>query len=177
MRPHQPRRGLSAPLLYTCERRLAIAASAETVWTWMSDVRRVLRLNPFHEAVDSPEPVCQVGACVPIQHHIWGLYRQTRIARIRIYRRYCIAWGELQEYGLDRFPHSQSLTLLPVDTQRCVVLNTLRGQWRLPAARYWFLPIYRRLAPRILDYENRRLAAAVEGRTYGAELERTEHHR
>ena len=103
----------------------------------------------------------QAGVCVPIPHHIWGLYRQTRIARIRAYRKYFVAWGEFQEHGLDRFPHSQSFTVVPVDDESCLVVNRLRGQFRIPGARYWFLPLYRQLAPRILDYENRRIAAAV----------------
>ncbi len=103
----------------------------------------------------------QAGLCVPIPHHIWGLYRQTRLARIRAYRKYFVAWGELQEHGFDRLPHSQSFTVVPLDAQSCLVVNRLRGQFRIPGARYWFLPLYRQLAPRILDYENRRIAAAV----------------
>jgi hypothetical protein len=105
----------------------------------------------------------RAGLCVPIMHHIWGLYRQIRIARIRVHRKYFVAWGELQEHGLDRFPHSQSFMVVPLDTHTCLVVNRLRGQFRIPGARYWFLPLYRQLAPRILDYENRRIAAAVTG--------------
>lgn len=173
MQRRQPRRSLCTPVRYTCTRRLRVQAPADVVWAWMSDVRRVLRLNLFHEAVDYPDPVQQVGVCVPIRHRIWGLYRQTRVARMRVYRPYCIAWGELQAHGYDRFPHSQSFTILPVDAQSCMLVNSLRGQFRIPAARYWFLPVYRLLAPRILDRENRHIAAAVEGPHHGAKFERT----
>src|SRR5262249_13182738 len=75
--------------------------------------------------------------------------------------KYFVAWGELQEHGIDRFPHSQSFTVVPLDAQSCLDINRLRGQFRIPGARYWFLPLYSQLAPRILDYENRRIAAAV----------------
>lgn len=148
-------------IVYTCERCRRINAPADTVWRWMADVRRLLRLNVFHAAVDYPEPVMQTGLQVPIRHNICGLYRQTRVARIRAYRRYFVAWGELQAHGLDRFPHSQSFTVVPLDAESCLVVNRLRGQFRIPAARYWFLPLYRQLAPRILDHENRCIAAAV----------------
>lgn len=161
MRAHRVRCRSYVPIVYECERCLQINASADTVWDWMADARRLLSLNIFHVAVPYPEPVMQVGLCVPIMHHIWGLYRQTRIARIRAYRKYFVAWGELQEHGLDRFPHSQSFTVVPLDAQSCLVVNRLRGQFRIPGAQYWFLPLYRQLAPRILDYENRRIAAAV----------------
>jgi hypothetical protein len=127
----------------------------------MADVRRLLRLNIFHTGVEYPEPVIQAGLQVPIRHNIFGLYRRTRIARIRAYRKYFVAWGEFQEYGTDWFPHSQSFTVVPLDAQSCLVINRLRGQFRIPGARYWFLPLYKQLAPRILDCENRRIAAAV----------------
>ena len=161
MRARQVWRTAQVPIIYECERCLEINASADTVWNWMADARRLLSLNIFHVAVTYPEPVMRAGLCVPIMHHIWGLYRQIRIARIRVHRKYFVAWGELQEHGLDRFPHSQSFTVVPLDTQTCLVVNRLRGQFRIPGAQYWFLPLYRQLAPRILDYENRRIAAAV----------------
>lgn len=163
MPPRQVQRPTRPAVVYTCERCLRINASADAVWHWMADVRRLLRLNIFHTAVEYLEPVMQAGLQVPIRHNIFGLYRQTRLARIRAYRPYFVAWGELQEHGLDRFPHSQSFTVVPLDAQSCLVVNRLRGQFRIPAARYWFLPLYRLLAPRILDYENRCIAAAVAG--------------
>jgi hypothetical protein len=148
-------------MVYECERRLRLNASADAVWQWMADVRRLLSLNIFHAAVEYPEPVTRAGLRVPIRHNICWLYRQTRIAYIRAYRPYFVAWGELQEGGIDRFPHSQSFTVVPIDTHSCVIINSLRGKFRIPGVRYWFLPFYRRLAPRLLDHENRRIAAAV----------------
>ena len=78
-------------MVYECERRLHINASADAVWHWMADVRRLLCLNIFHTAVDYPEPVTRAGLCVPIQHNVCWLYRQTRMAHIRTYRRYFVA--------------------------------------------------------------------------------------
>jgi len=167
MRTRQAKRTARPAVVYECERRLQINASADTVWRWMADVRHLLGLNIFHAAVDYPEPVTRAGLQVPIRHNICGLYRQTRLARIRAYRKYFVAWGELQEYGTDRFPHSQSFTVVPLDAQNCLIINRLRGQFRIPGARYWFLPLYSQLAPRILDSENRRIAAAVAALSQG----------
>ena len=54
----------------------------------MADVRRLLSLNMFHASVTYPEPVMQAGIEVPVRHNIFGLYRRTRIARIRAYEKY-----------------------------------------------------------------------------------------
>jgi hypothetical protein len=145
----------------TCERQVYIDVSADTVWRWMADARRLLKLNPFHAAVEYAEPVMQAGVQIPVRHNVCSLYRRLRLARIRVYKKYCIAWGELQAEGVDRFPHSQSFTIVPVDAQHCLVINRLRGVFRLPAALYWFLPLYCRIVPHILDYENRKIVAAV----------------
>lgn len=69
-------------MVYECERRLRLNASADIVWQWMADVRRLLRLNIFHTAVECPKPVSKAGLRVPIQHNVCWLYRQTRIAHI-----------------------------------------------------------------------------------------------
>src|SRR5215470_10450844 len=76
MRMRRDRHATRSPIVYECERCLHINASADTVWSWMADVRRLLSLNIFHVAVAYPEPVMQAGLRVPIPHHIWGLYRQ-----------------------------------------------------------------------------------------------------
>src|SRR5262245_3051053 len=60
MRLRQEQRPRQA-VVYECERRLRINASADTVWCWMADVRHLLRLNIFHAAVEYPEPVMQAG--------------------------------------------------------------------------------------------------------------------
>lgn len=152
-------------MVYQCERRLQIEAPAEAVWDWMADVRRLLSLNPFHVHVDSAWPINKAGQRVPVRLNVFGLYRRVRIARTRVYRPFHVAWGELQERGRDWFPHSQSFTVLPVDGQRCTIVNRLRGKFALPGARYWLLPFYHRLACRILDQENLKLATHVSTTT------------
>jgi hypothetical protein len=148
-------------MIYECERRQHLEVSADVAWQWMSDVRRLLRLNIFHAEVSAPRPVTQAGLAVPIRHNIAGIYRQIRLARIHTYRKYKVAWGEFQASGVDRFPHSQSFTLIPVDAAHCILVNRLRGKFVIPAARYWFMPVYRCIAPRIMDHENRQIATAV----------------
>src|SRR2546428_12279981 len=95
MRTRQVWRTAHVPIVYECERFLQINAAADMVWDWMADARRLLSLNIFHVAVPDPEPVMQAGLCVPIMHHIWGLYRPTRIARIHAYRKDFLASGEI----------------------------------------------------------------------------------
>ena len=151
-------------MIYECERRLTIEASADAVWDWMADVRHLLQLNWFHTGVEASQPIRQANVVVPVRHNVFGLYRQTRLARIHTYRQYVVGWGELQDGGLDRFPHSQVFTVIPLAAQRCVVVNRLRGKLVIPAARYWFMPVYRCLAPRLMDHENRQIAAAVASR-------------
>ncbi len=146
---------------YECERRRRIDASADVVWHWMSDVRRLLCLNLFHAEVEAPVPVEQAGAVIPIRHNIAWLYREVRLTRIHTYRKYEVGWGELQASGTDRCPHSQFFTIIPVDTHHCIVVNRLRGKFIIPGARYWFMPVYRWIAPQIMDHENRQIAAAV----------------
>lgn len=153
--------GAGLSRVFACERCVQIDVSADTVWQWMADVRRLLSLKPFHAAVEYAEPVMQAGLQIPVRHNVCGLYRRMRMARIRVYKKYCIAWGEFQAEGIDRFPHSQSFTIVPVDAQRCMVINRLRGKFRLPAAQFWFLPLYRRIVSHILDYENQKIAMAV----------------
>ena len=57
-------------VVYPGERRLRINAPADTVWRYMADVRRRLRLNIFHAAVEYPEPVVKLTEgpyCVPVE--------------------------------------------------------------------------------------------------------------
>ncbi len=48
MRLRHARHAARSPIVYACERCLRINASADTVWGWMADVRRLLSLNIFH---------------------------------------------------------------------------------------------------------------------------------
>ena len=64
-------------MVYECERRLQVEAPAEEVWDWMSDVRRLLSLNPFHVCVHSAGPVNNRSAGTG-RHNVFGLY--VRIA-------------------------------------------------------------------------------------------------
>src|SRR5215471_17134673 len=65
MRPPRVRRTSYSPIVYECERCLQINASADTVWDWMADARRLLGLNIFHVAVPYPEPVMRAGCVYP----------------------------------------------------------------------------------------------------------------
>ena len=79
-------------------------------------------------------------------------------------RPYFLAWGEFAAKEKDRFPHSQSLSVIPVDAQQCRIVNRLRGKFMLPGAPYWLHPMYRFIGPWILDDENAKIAAALSTR-------------
>ena len=103
----------------------------------------------------------QKGSIIFIQHRFFGVYDQKRFARIRALCPYFIAWGEFAAQERDRFPHSQSFTIILIDEQHCRVVNRLRGKFLLPAAPYWLHPLYWFIGPWILDNENAKIAAAL----------------
>jgi hypothetical protein len=149
---------------YTHEQLLKIDKPADVVWEWMSDARRLLEVNMFHESVDWPEPITEAGARVPVPHNFFGMYRQKRGAYIREYRKYRIAFGEFKmpdEKGHDPFPHSQSFTIVPVDDESCIVINRIRGTYVFPGAKYVGERLFRRYMPTILHDDNCVIAIAV----------------
>ena len=147
-------------MVYECERQRQIAAPAQCVWEWLTVPQHVFGLNVFHLMAQFPETGLQKGSTIFIQHRFLGVYTQTRFARIRALRPYFIAWGEFAAEEKDRFPHSQSLSVIPIDAQQCRIVNRLRGKFMLPGAPYWLHPIYWFVGPWILDDENARIAAA-----------------
>ena len=44
-------------MIYECKRRQRLDVSADVAWQWISDVRRLLRLNMFHAEVNASHPV------------------------------------------------------------------------------------------------------------------------
>jgi hypothetical protein len=149
---------------YTHEQLLLINKPADEVWEWMSDARRLLKVNMFHESVDWPEPITSAGVRVPVPHNFFGVYRQKRGAYVNAYRKYHIAFGEhkdKEEKGPDPFPHSQSFTIVPVDAERCIIINRIRGTYVFPGAKYFGERLFRRYMPHILDDDNHVIAAAV----------------
>jgi hypothetical protein len=149
---------------YTHEQLLLVHKPADEVWEWMSDARRLLKVNMFHESVEWPEPITSAGITVPVPHSFFGLYRQKRAASIHAYRKYHIGFGEYkmaEEHGPDPFPHSQSFTIVPVADTSCIILNRIRGTYVFPGAKYFGERLFRRYMPVILDDDNHVLAAAV----------------
>lgn len=146
---------------FTCERRRLLAMPAECVWTWLQNPQLLLKVNPFHHHLEETGLSFAPGSSVVVQHSFCGLYREPRIVRIRAYRRYHVAWGELAATGHDWFPHSQSFTVQPLSPHHCLLINRLRGQFRLTGVVSWLVPWYRWIGPWILELENRTIAWAV----------------
>ena len=151
-------------MVYECERQREVRAPAQQVWDWLTVPHNVFGLNYFHHDMNGSHDQLHKGSVIPIQHRFFGLYQQRRFARIRAYRQYFLAWGEFAEAGVDRFPHSQSFTVIPIDHQRCRVVNRLRGKFVFPAAPYWLHPVYRFIGPWILDAENAKIAEVFSAR-------------
>lgn len=149
---------------YTHEQLLLVDKPAEDVWEWMSDARNVLKVNMFHESVESAEPITTAGVKVNVPHNFFGVYRQLRQVHITAFRKYYIAFGEHKApevAGVDPFPHSQSFTIVPVDGKRCIILNRIKGTYVFPGARYFGERLFRRYMPFILGDDNHVIAAAV----------------
>lgn len=158
-------------MIYECERQRRIGAPAQRVWEWLTVPQHVFSLNVFHVAAEFPEAGLQKGSTIFIQHRFFGVYDQKRFARIRALRPYFIAWGEFAAQERDHFPHSQSLTVIPIDEKQCQLVNRLRGKFMLPGAPYWLHPVYRFVGPWILDNENAQIAMACgEGASFSGAL-------
>ncbi len=145
------------------ERSRVLNCPAEAAWQWMCNPESlaVFHINPFHAEATCAEPRLQAGTQVHIQHSL-GLWGEMRIARIATLDPFELAWGEIKENGQDWFPHDQRFTLRPQSTDSCLLTNRLRGAFHLPAARWWLMPWYPSFANQLLDFENRRIAKAVE---------------
>jgi len=153
------------------ERRRELAAPASTVWTWMSAAPGLplFTVNLFHHAavLRAPGPL-GVGSRVDVEHRFFGR-REARVARIA---RLCahadgggeIGWGEVKADGDDWFPHGQHLEVRALGEGRSLLVNRLRGSFRLPGAGVWLVPWYRHVLPLVLDAENAQVARAVEDR-------------
>jgi len=153
------------------ERRRELAAPASTVWAWMHAAPGLplFTVNVFHHAavLGAPGPLA-VGSRVEVEHRFCGR-REARVARIARLAAHAdgggeIGWGEVKAAGDDWFPHGQHLEVRALDGGRSLLLNRLRGSFRLPGARWWLVPWYRHVLPLVLDAENAEVARAVEGR-------------
>ena len=141
-----------------------IKVPADDVWEWMSDVRNLLTVNMFHDAVLGDEPVTEAGPRIKVPHSMFGMGKQMRVAHVRDYRKYFIGWGETkakEEPGVDAFPHYQSFEVVPLHDDTCVVVNYLRGVFQWPGADRFGLRIFNRWTPVILNDDNFNIMVAV----------------
>jgi hypothetical protein len=151
-------------MAYECSVCTHIKLPAEEVWEWMSDVRNVLSVNMFHDAVLCDEPVRAAGPRIAVPHSMFGTGKQLRVAHVRDYRKYFIGFGETkakEEPGVDAFPHYQSFELGPLQDDTCVVVNRLRGVFQWPGADRFGERIFNRWTPVILADDNFNIAVAV----------------
>jgi hypothetical protein len=130
----------------------------------MSDLRRLLMVNVFHEEVILDHMVTEPGPRIPVPHSFFGVYKQKRVVHIRDYRRYFVGFGETksrEEPGTDPFPHYQSFEVVPLQNGTCLVVNYLRGVYQFPGAKYFGERIFRRWMPVILGEDNANIAIGV----------------
>jgi hypothetical protein len=141
-----------------------IPKPADEVWDWMSDLRRLLMVNVFHEAVELDYLVTEPGPRIPVPHNFFGVYRQKRVVHIRDYRKYFVGFGETksrEEPGIDPFPHYQSFEVVPLQDGTCLVVNYLRGVYQFPGAKHVGERLFRRYMPVILGEDNANIAVGV----------------
>ena len=112
----------------TCEQTLELDKPADEVWAWLCDVRNVMTLDMFHEAIDYDGGTPNVGTVIPIHHNFWG-NRHIRLGRITVLKERTIGWGESlpDPNEVDTFPHSESWSVEALDGGRCLVRNSLKG--------------------------------------------------
>jgi len=136
---------------------LLVNRSADEVWEWMKDARNVIGMNIFHERVEWDEPITRAGVRVPVPHNFFGLHRERRGVTVRAYRRYHVGFGEYklkEEKGIDVFPHSQELTVVPVDDKRSILVNHIRGVYVFPVPKFFREYLFRKYIPKILHDDN-----------------------
>ncbi len=144
-------------------RHRTIRASAEDVWEWMCEPKSLdlFQVNPFHASAEGTDPELRIGSRVRVLH-AFGVHREMRIARISILRPFEIAWSEVKADAKDWFPHNQRYHVSAQGDGTCILTNRLRGTFFLPGAKWWLVSWYRFVLPLVLDWENRRIAAANE---------------
>lgn len=141
-----------------------IEAPIDQVWDWMSDARRLLSVNIFHEEIDYPEPITEAGPRFAVPHDYFGMAQQDRVAHVRDYRKYFIGFGETkskEEKGVDPFPHYQSFELAPLSDETCVLVNYMRGVYQFKGGKRFGERIFNRWIPPILLDDNANVAIAV----------------
>jgi len=122
----------------------------------------LLGFDPLHARVEPPELPLRKGMRIWIHHEFPFGYRERRYAQINRLEPYTIGFGELRAPGRrDYFPHSYSFTLDALGSAECIVQFRLRGRFRIPAARWWWLPWFRWSSPRRTEQALARLEASL----------------
>lgn len=145
-------------------RERVLDAPIDRVWRWMCDPEALdlFRVNPFHRSAELVGDELARGSDVVVDH-VLGPVHERRVAHVSTLRPYEIGWSELEADGDDWFPHSQNLVLTAAGSERCRLVNSLRGSFHLRGARWWLVPWYRHVLPWVLELENRAIARAVTG--------------
>jgi hypothetical protein len=149
-----------------CRRELVVDKSADYVWEWLSNLRHAMTANQFHMSIDCDEAeACspRVGLEVPILHNVMG--RQAyRIARITRFEDFQISWGERlpDDAGYeDAFPHSEGWVVKPLEANRCLIQNHLRGRFMFPVGQLIGKHVWDTVIPPILDNDLQDVAFAA----------------
>ncbi len=140
-----------------------IALPREEIWDWMlTHPCELLAVEGFHARIDPPALPLRKGDAIRI-HHVFPLgYRESRSARINKLTPYVIGFGEVADPGVhDFFPHSYRFRVAELDADRSVVGFDVRGRFRIPGARWLWMPWFSRIAPGRLDEALERLEQAL----------------
>ena len=157
-----------APPVVDLRRYREVGAPRSEVWDWfLSRPEELMALDPLHARIEPVGLPLRRGSRVLIHHEFPLGYREDRVAQVTVLRPFVIGFGERVVSGTDWFPHSYRFSLAGLDDRTCVVGFHLRGRFRMPGARWWWLPWFTRLAPARIDQALVRLEAALLRRDHG----------
>ena len=110
---------------------------AEEVWREVSDLKRFLTVDPFHEQVTLMRPEPAAGVHLVLRHNVFG-FRFLRFGKILQWdegRRY--AFSDLSSRGKQHgFPHLFFVDVEPVGPQQTRLTVRVRGKWTT-----WLVPM------------------------------------
>ncbi len=134
----------------------------DDVWAWfLAHPGRLLALDPLHARVEPVDLPLERGSRTLVHHEFPLGYREERVAQVTVLRPHVIGFGERVVRGTDWFPHSYRFDVAELDAGTSIVGFHLRGRFRMPGARWWWLPWFTRLAPTRIDQALARLEDAL----------------
>ena len=117
---------------------LDVPRSVEQVWERMADLRRFVRVDPFHSRLIVLGANLEAGVELAIEHRAFGL-RFLRFGKL-------LSWREGKSYAISDlaasgsrgfFPHVFTFAIEPIGPARSRLTVRVRGRWNSPIVPTW----------------------------------------